>query len=66
MQSPSADELAAIVAAYARIAARRDPPAEPEASRWRLAGRFPAVDAQRARSAARATSRWNAAGRLGG
>ena len=66
MREPSADELTAITAAYAIVAARRAASAPPEASRWRLAGRLPAADSRFFRFAARSASRWNAAGRLGG
>jgi hypothetical protein len=63
---PTADELAAIAAAYVAVTANAETPAQPETSRWRLAGRLPDVDDQRARFAAAAASRWNAAGRLDG
>ena len=63
---PSADELAAIAAAYAAVTANVEAPAQPETSRWRLAGRLPELDDQDVRFAATAASRWNAAGRLDG
>jgi hypothetical protein len=66
MRGPSADEMAAIAAAYAIVAARRAATARPEAPRWRLAGRLPALEPQLVRFAARSASRWNAAGRLDG
>ena len=68
MHVPTADELAAISAAYVAMASHAEPPVPPvppETSRWRLAGRLPEVDEQRVRFAASA-SRWNAAGRLDG
>jgi len=64
---PSADELAAIAAAYVAVATAADTAAQAQApSRWRLAGRLPEVDEQRVRFAATAASRWSAAGRLDG
>ena len=66
MHVPSADELAAIAAAYLVVAGRRESPARTEASRWALAGRIRLQDAAEARFVARAASRWNAAGRLDG
>jgi hypothetical protein len=66
MRVPSADELAAIAAAYIAVTARSAPPERAEASRWALAGRIRLEGASDARFAARATSRWNAAGRLDG
>ena len=67
MSGPTEDEMAAIAAAYAIVAARRavDAP-PPEASRWRLAGRMTATNSDGIRFAARSASRWNAAGRLDG
>jgi hypothetical protein len=63
--APSADELAAIAAAYLIVARAAQtaaaPPAQP--SRWSMAGRL--APAGRARGAAIA-SRWTAAGRLDG
>jgi hypothetical protein len=64
MRVPTADELAAIAAAYLLRVPPDDAPASPAPSRWRLAGRLTVTDAARARHAARVTSRWNAAGRL--
>jgi hypothetical protein len=66
MHVPTADELAAIAAAYVAVTAAPETPAAPEASRWRLAGRLPEIDDQDVRFAARSASRWNAAGRLDG
>ncbi len=67
MHVPSADELAAITAAYVAVTAISDTSAQmPAPSRWRLAGRLPEIDEQRVRFAATAASRWNAAGRLDG
>jgi hypothetical protein len=67
MISPSADELAAITAAYL-ILTRREDAAEnvPDPPRWALAGRLPVDDAPETRFAARSASRWAAAGRLDG
>ncbi len=65
MRAPSADELAAIAAAFLVIGRRDEAATAPEPSRWSLAARLPAYDdAPRARFVARAASRWNAAGRL--
>lgn len=67
MRAPSAEELAAIAAAF--FAVTRSEPGDggpAEAPRWRLAGRLPALDVQRARFASRSASRWNAASRLDG
>jgi hypothetical protein len=67
MRSPTDDEMAAIAAAYAIVAARRAALAPaPEASRWRLAGRMTAAAPESIRFAARSRSRWSAAGRLDG
>jgi hypothetical protein len=64
---PSADELAAIAAAYVAVTATSDAPAQGRPpSRWSLAGRLPDVDDERVRSAAPAASRWKLAGRLDG
>ncbi len=64
---PSADELAAIAAAYVAVTTGVDTAAPaPSPARWRLAGRLPEIDDQRVRFAASASSRWNAAGRLDG
>jgi hypothetical protein len=64
LRVPSAEELAAIAAAYT-VLARADAPAAPaERPRWRVAGRLRALDAPDARFAARTASLWNAAGRL--
>jgi hypothetical protein len=64
MHAASAEELAAIAAAYLVVTARTAPPPRAEASRWALAGRIAADDDAAARFVARAASRWNAAGRL--
>ncbi len=64
MRVPTADELAAIAAAYLAVAPGDERPAPAEASRWRLAGRLRLEDAARTRVLARAASRWSAAGRL--
>ena len=66
MHVPSADQLAAIAAAYLVVAGRTGSPPRAEASRWALAGRIPLEDAAEARFIARAASRWSAAGRLDG
>jgi hypothetical protein len=69
MRVPSADELAAIAAAYLVVSSsgERDPArAGDAASRWSLAGRVRLNDAPRARFAASAASRWTMAGRLDG
>jgi hypothetical protein len=66
MRVPTAEELAAIAAAYlatSRAAVPSRPPAA-ESSRWRLAGRLPIADAEQARSVELAASRWSIAGRL--
>jgi hypothetical protein len=64
---PTADELAAIAAAYAAVAPRAETaPKAAVMSRWSLAGRLPHVDDQGVRFAAASASRWNAAGRLDG
>jgi hypothetical protein len=64
MHVPSADELAAIAAAYLVVTERDAPDERTEVPRWRLAARLPDLDAPRARFAARSASRWSAAGRL--
>ena len=66
MHVPTADELAAIAAAYVVVTAEAETPAPARASRWSLAGRLPDVDEQRVRFATTPASRWNAAGRLDG
>ncbi len=66
MRAPSSSELAAIAAAYAVVAGGEPAGRQPEAPRWSLADRLPALDLPRARFAARSASRWNAAGRLDG
>jgi hypothetical protein len=62
MRVPSAEELAAIAAAYLVLTARERRAETSSASRWRLAARLD--DDEPARVAVR-TSRWNAASRLG-
>jgi hypothetical protein len=66
MRVPTADELAAIAAAYVAMSRAAAPSTQPakEPSRWRLAGRLPVADVSRARSLERAASRWSTAGRL--
>jgi hypothetical protein len=66
MHVPSADELAAIAAAYVVVTAEADTPAPARTSRWSLAGRLADVDEQCMRFATAPASRWNAAGRLDG
>lgn len=67
MRVPTADEFAAIAAAYVAVTTTVDTPAQaPSPSRWHLAGRLPDIDEQRVRFAAASASRWNAAGRLDG
>ncbi|GAC1579906.1 MAG: hypothetical protein NVS3B7_14170 [Candidatus Elarobacter sp.] len=66
MHVPTADELAAIAVAYLALTRRDHAAPRTEASRWRLAGRLPALDAERARLAAAGASRWTIAGRLDG
>jgi len=59
------DELAAVIAAAAVLAARNAAASGPSpVSRWRLANMLPPVDAPSAASAARSSSRWNMSGRL--
>jgi hypothetical protein len=65
MRVPSAEELAAIAAAYTVLARAEAVPAPAERPRWRIAGRLRALGAAPdARFAARTASLWNAAGRL--
>lgn len=66
MHVPTADELAAIAAAYLIVTGRRELSPRAEVSRWALTGRIPLDDAAETRFVARAASRWNAAGRLDG
>jgi len=72
MHMPTADELAAIAAAYVAVTASAgmtadgDSASPTEKSRWRLAGRLPDCDDQSVRFGARSASRWNAAGRVDG
>ena len=69
LRVPSAEELAAIAAAYAVVTRAEAPPGPAERPRWRVAGRLRALAgaaAPDARFAARTTSLWNAAGRLDG
>jgi hypothetical protein len=62
MQAPTADELAAIAAAYAIMVQLAQPPCHVEPSRWRLAARLP--DLELDAPDARVASRWSLAGRL--
>ncbi|MDB5094694.1 MAG: hypothetical protein JWO85_2795 [Candidatus Eremiobacteraeota bacterium] len=66
MRVPTAEELAAIAAAYLSLsrATASEIQTKTAPSRWRLAGRLPVADAEQARSVERATSRWSVAGRL--
>jgi hypothetical protein len=66
MRVPTAEELAAIAAAYLAISRATAPTMQPATgpSRWRLAGRLPVAGVSQARSLERATSRWSIAGRL--
>ena len=68
MRVPTAEELAAIAAAYLSLsrATASGAQAKTEPSRWRFAGRLPVADAEQARTLARAASRWSIAGRLDG
>ncbi|MEO7038966.1 MAG: hypothetical protein ABI186_02925 [Candidatus Elarobacter sp.] len=64
MHVPSAEELAAIAAAY--VVATQQPHADPARgiSRWSLAGRVDDGDIDAARALAVRGSRWSIAGRL--
>jgi hypothetical protein len=66
MRVPTAEELAAIAAAYLSLsrATASEAPANTAPPRWRLAGRLPIADTEQARSVERAASRWSIAGRL--
>jgi hypothetical protein len=64
MRVPTAEELAAIAAAYLVATRGVVAPPPPATSRWALAGRLPAPDPARARPARRAGSRWASASRL--
>ncbi len=67
LRVPSAEELAAIAAAYAVVARDEAPAAPAERPRWRIAARLNGLTgAPEARAAARGASLWNAAGRLDG
>ncbi len=67
MTAPSAEELAAIAAAYLVVARGDDAPQQQaQASRWAVAGRLSVDDAQGARFTVRGESRWSAAGRVDG
>ena len=66
MRVPTAEELAAIEAAYLVATRTAVEAVQPAASRWRLAGRLSATDPARERLARRARSRWASAGRLDG
>lgn len=65
MAAPSAEELAAIAAAYLAVARAATPAVPARASRWVLAARIPELAEDRVVLAAR-TTRWNAASRLDG
>ncbi|MBV8643288.1 MAG: hypothetical protein JO225_05165 [Candidatus Eremiobacteraeota bacterium] len=64
MRAPSAEELAAIAAAYAIVSAARaaEVPAEPIVSRWALAARLRDDEAD-ARTVATGGNRWARASR---
>jgi hypothetical protein len=66
MRVPTAEELAAIAAAYVVRSRAAGSGAQPAAapSRWRLAGRLPVADVSLARRLDRAASRWSVAGLL--
>jgi hypothetical protein len=67
MLDPTADELAAIAAAYAVVTRRHDATAaRARPTRWGQAGRNPPDDMQTARFVARSSSGWRAAGRVDG
>lgn len=69
LRVPSAEELAAIAAAYAVVTRDEAPPVPAERPRWRIAGRLRALAggaAPDARIAARNGSLWNVAGRVDG
>ncbi|HTW83297.1 MAG TPA: hypothetical protein VMD91_04395 [Candidatus Sulfotelmatobacter sp.] len=66
MRVPTADELAAIAAAYLVVTRSAVTAAPPSVPRWRLAGRLPGAVPEMVRAAARARSRWTLAGRLDG
>jgi hypothetical protein len=63
MHVPTADELAAIAAAYVVVTRAPETPAPQEASRWRLAARLSLTDPDAVRAAARTASRWSALAR---
>jgi len=62
MHVPTADELAAIAAAYLVVTERSEPPAR-SLSRWALAGRIE-TDPEAIRNGGAATRRWETAARL--
>jgi hypothetical protein len=64
MRAPSAEELAAIAAAYVAVMRTTAAVKPAERRRWPLAGRLGDLDATHARVAARASSRWAIASRL--
>ena len=66
MRDLTADELAAIAAAYLTVTTPAQTSAAPrDDARWRLAGRLRTLDdTPRARAAARTAARWTMAGRL--
>jgi hypothetical protein len=61
----TADELAAIAAAYLTVTTPAETAPQRDDARWRLAGRLRTLDdTPRARAASRAATRWTMAGRL--
>jgi hypothetical protein len=66
MRVPTAEELAAIAAAYLSLSRAAAPGSQTmaERSRWRLSARLPIADVEQARAVARGASRWSIAGRL--
>jgi hypothetical protein len=66
MRVPTAEELAAIAAAYLVVTRTTDEPVAPAVPRWRLAARLPAAGPDLVRGTARARSRWALAGRVDG
>lgn len=62
MHVPTADELAAIAAAYLVVTERSEPPVR-SLSRWALAGRIE-TDPEAVRNSGAATRRWETAARL--
>ena len=66
MHVPTAEELAAIAAAYLRVTAPEDEPGAVGASPWQLAARLSADDVDGVREVIPSGSRWRIAGRLDG